>query len=127
MIDKKNVKWFIIGIAVLLIFFMKNTTVIPKEAVADIEGQQCGEDSDCPCLGKYNITQFDSGLSEEEATAWGIGVGSCEDNACNMTWCADLTDVGKFVEDKPWAWAKDNIVIVALIVGLLLIGLFMPK
>jgi len=127
MIDKKNIKWVILVIAALLIFFMKGTTVIPKEAVADIEGQQCAEDADCPCLGKYNITQFGSSLSEEEATAWGIGVGDCKNNACDMTWCADLTPVGEYIEEKPWAWVKDNMIIAALIAGLVIVGLLMPK
>jgi len=127
MIDKKNVKWVILLIAAVLLFSMKGTTVIPKEAVADIEGQQCEADADCPCLGKYNVTQFDSDLTEEQATAWGLGVGDCKNNACDMTWCADLTPVADYIEEKPWAWVKDNIVITLAIVGLVAVGLFMPK
>ena len=127
MIDKKNVKWVILIIAAILFFSMKGTTVIPKEAVADIEGQFCEANEDCPCLGKYNVTQFGSSLTEEQATAWGLGVGSCETNACDMTWCADLTPVGEYIEEKPWAWVQDNIVIAMAIVGLILVGLLMPK
>ena len=127
MIDKKNIRWVILILAAILLFSMKSTSTIPKDAVADIEGQYCEADEDCPCLGRYNETQYGSDLTEEEATAWGIGVGSCENNACDMTWCADLEPVGDYIRDNPWAWVKDNIVIAIAIVGLVLLGLFMPK
>ena len=129
MIDKKNIKWVILAIAVVLIFYMKGAAVIPKDAVADIEGETCVLDADCPCLGKYNVTQYGSSLTDDQATAWGLGVGNCKNGACDMGYCADLTPAGEWFKEKPMAWAQTdyNIIYVFAVAGLIIVGLVMPK
>ena len=116
-----NIRWIFLGIAVLLFISMQGT--LPKEAVADIEGKPCSEDVDCPCLGEYNYTTI------ENATAWGIGVGKCDEtnNTCDMTYCVDLQPVGAWTRDRPFAWVKDNILVTFLIIGSLVMYAVWPK
>jgi len=127
MIDNKNARWFLLAALVLIIFGL-NQGYLPKDAVADLEGATCVKDVDCPCWGKYNTTQFSSsGLTEEQATAWGVGLGSCKDSVCDMNLCVDVEPVNEWLQDRPLGWVKDNVVLMA---GLLLGGivlLFWPK
>lgn len=109
----------LVAIGVLVILSMQQT--IPKEAVADIEGQSCTVDEDCPCWGTYNAS---TSLSGDAATAYGIGVGRCTNNACDMNLCLDVQPVGEWLNDNPWNWLKTNplatVVIVVIIVGLIM-------
>lgn len=140
MIDKKNMRWVLFGVLVLIVFGMQNT--LPKEAVADVDGFTCTEDSDCPCWGE---------LEDQEIDAWGVGVAHCTDCSnpknqnltgcittnfggpytsglhCDTTWCADIEPVGIFLRDNPWAWLKDNPLIMAAIVGLIILVVTWPK
>jgi len=129
-----NFKWILLVIAALLLFGMKGT--LPKEAVADISGNECVKNSDCPCFGKYNM----SGVQEE---AYGIGISNCIDCnlnkninktackrathrwACDTTYCYDIQGVGEWTRDHPWEWMKqkENVMVVMAII-LLIIGYF---
>ncbi len=119
----KNLKWILIGALVLIVFSMKGT--VPAESVAAIEGQQCINNSDCPCWGTYNFT---TSLTKDDATAYGIGIASCESGACDMTYCFDIGPVGEWTRDHPWIWMKENILFTALVAGLSIWVLFFwPK
>ena len=126
MINKKYIPYILVGIVVLIVLGMRQT--IPKEAVADIEGQPCNENADCPCLGVYNVTEMGGTITEEEAVTWGIGVGRCKSGVCSMTTCFDLVPILDWAEDKPLGWITDpaNTMIVIAIVALLLLVLFGP-
>lgn len=109
----KNIRWVLLGALVLIVFTMKGTA--PAESVAAIEGQPCSEDDDCPCWGKYNYTTT---LTEDEATAYGIGTAKCEAGVCDMTYCFDVQEVGAWMRDHPWGWMKGNILFTVLLVAL---------
>jgi len=91
-----------------------------KEAVADVEGQSCQTDIDCPCWGTINNTDI---------TAWGVGISSCDENTltCDTTFCVDVEPVGTWVKDNPLQWAKNNILIVFGMLGLVLLIIVWPK
>lgn len=105
-------RWVLLLIAILLIM----NPPLPKEAVADVEGQACTEAADCPCFGTYG-----------DGTNYGIGVGSCTSGACDMTYCVDLQPMGEYV----WSHIKDfttnNLGWTLAIIGLLLMVIFWPK
>lgn len=135
-----NMRWILlIGVA-LIIFSMRGT--VPKEAVADVNGQLCGEDTDCPCWGEYNF------LGNE--TAYGLGVASCincsdSDNYnatgclegtggpytdgmhCDTTWCFDVEPVADWAKDNPWAWMNDNPMMVIGVAALIIVFIAWPK
>lgn len=126
----ENMRWIILGIAVLMIFSMYTNASVPKEAVADIEGKACAAASDCPCIGVYNTTKYPtSGLTETQAHTYGIGVGSCREtaNTCDMTYCMDMQPVGTWLTEHPWTWLKTNPMYAVAILGLLLLVVFWPK
>lgn len=119
----KNVRWILLAGLVLIIFLMRGK--VPVESVADIEGQLCSVDKDCPCWGKYNYT---TALTEEEATAYGIGVADCKAGVCDITYCFDIQEVGVWARDKPWVYLKENVLFTILILGLLVwVVFFWPK
>lgn len=116
--NNNNIRWILLAIAVLLIFSMQN--ISPKEAVADIDGQPCDTDSDCPCWGTYMVTG-------ENISANGIGIASCEDGLCDMTYCVNVVPVGEWVRDNPFNWIKGNPLGFIVFIALLLTVMFWPK
>lgn len=136
MIDKKNIKWLVAGILILVVFGTQNT--LPKEAVADVNGVACNADEDCPCWGKIETQSID---------AFGIGVSQCIDCSqagnqnltgcniggytstlrCDTTYCFDIQPLGEYVRDKPWAWLKNNPLMTAAIIGLGVLLIMWPK
>ncbi len=126
---KIDARLIILAVIAVIVFSMQNT--LPKQSVAAIEGKPCAVDADCPCMGTYNMTQFPGGTitPASNATAWGIGVASCEASKCDMTYCVDVEPVGTWLKENPWAWIKDpaNLPMVLLIIGLLVMLLIWPK
>lgn len=117
MIDRKNMKWLLVGVIVLV--FLGGQDTLPKEAVADVNGQACTLDEDCPCWGT---------IEESGVEAFGIGVSTCTESfVCDTTYCFDVQPVGEWARDHPWQWLKDNPLITAAIVGLLVMLAFWPK
>ena len=120
MFDKNNMKWILLGAIILIIFGMQGT--LPKEAVADVQGQPCAEDTDCPCWGEYTYTDG------TPTTAYGIGIGTCTDaGICDVTWCYDVESISNYLRDHPWEWLKGNPSILIGILGLILLMVFWPK
>jgi len=119
-----NKRWFLVGIVALILFGLSGSNTLPKEAVEDIEGQSCSIDSDCPCLGKYNYTDS---LTDEQATAWGLGIADCKANVCDTTFCFDIEPVGDWIKEEPVQWAKSNILLIIGILALLIMATVWPK
>lgn len=120
-----NKRWFILGIIALILYsILTSSTILPKEAVADIEGQACSIDSDCPCLGQYNYTNT---LTDEQATAWGIGTAQCKEGVCDTTFCVDIEPVGTWIKENPFQLIKDNILFSMGILALLIMVVVWPK
>lgn len=126
MADKQTLKWVLIVGLLLVVFSMKGN--VPAQSVAAIEGQPCINSSDCPCWGKYNVTQFGTPTGwtdvEQNATAYGVGLASCRDtgpkiNTCDMTYCLDVKPVGEWMRDKPWEYLRTHSLFAVLIIGLL--------
>jgi hypothetical protein len=114
---------FIIAIVALLLFMVFNYNDINslKQAVADIQGKACALDNDCPCIGTYNYTTISN------PNAFGIGVGECVNNKCDMGYCIGLEPVGTWVKENPLAYLKTNPVMLVAILGVLLLLIFYPK
>ena len=122
----KNKNIFIIVMLILIVVTFINPST-QKQAVADIEGQPCIEDEDCPCWGKYNVTQFSSTLPEDNATAYGMGLASCVDGFCDVTYCVDVKPVGEWVRDNPWKYLRTNPVMLIFIILLIVGAAMWPK
>lgn len=125
MINLKDTRWLLAIAVVVLFFSMQN--MVPKESVAAIHGATCNEDADCPCWGEYNSTMFPGQVPAGEETAYGIGVASCENGACDMTWCYDIEPWEEYIVDKPWNWLKENPTAALAFVILLGFIIFWPK
>jgi len=115
-----NLRWILLGVVVIMFFSMQ--TAIPKQTVAEVEGEDCtteNVDTDCPCWGEM----------EGVTDAFGIGQGRCIEGECEMTFCFDLQRVGDWLEEKPLNWVTDpaNTMMVIAIVALLLMVIFWPK
>ena len=120
----KQMQWIVIA-GILLIGYSMMHESLPKESVAAVNGKPCAVDGDCPCWGLYNATRLGAtGMTKENMTAYGLGVASCKNLKCDMTWCYDIQPAGAWLQAHPWQWMKDNTMmvfgIVALLVGLLL-------
>jgi hypothetical protein len=102
-------------IAVLLLVIINQINLMPKEALADVEGRVCELDSDCPCFGEDNQT----GESYQ-----GIGIGQCIDNACDLTYCVNIEPVTKFTRDNIWGYLRTK---PFLIIGIILLLIFFAK
>lgn len=111
-----NMRWIIVIIIGLVILGMQNT--LPKEAVADVEGQSCSVDTDCPCWGQY---------MEGEIVAYGLGSSLCTEGTCDTTFCLDVQPVGEWVKDNPWQGLKNNPMILFVIIGLTILVIKWPK
>ena len=115
-----NMRWIILIAAIILIVNIQN--IVPKEAVADIDGKACTKDADCPCIGKYNYTTISN------PDAFGIGVGSCNTTKqCDMSLCLGLEPLGVWVKENPIEWMTSNPLYAIAIIGLLAMVLFWPK
>ena len=116
-IDKKNLRILLIISIALIIFGSQET--LSKRAVADIEGKACTENKDCPCWGKL----------ETGEEAFGIGVATCSEDTktCDTSFCVDVQPVGKWLKDNPFQWAKNNIILVFGIIGLIMVFVYWPK
>ncbi len=112
----KNMRWILLGVLILIIFGMQNT--IPKESVADVEGQVCSVDEDCPCFGQIEGTGI---------TAYGLGVATCTAGTCDTTYCFDVQPIGEYFRDNQWAWLKGNPVMTLAIIGLTIVLITWPK
>lgn len=125
MANQTNMRMLILVAIVLLFLGMQNT--VPKEYVScvgstdpdclGVEGRSCSTDADCPCWGTVPGT---------EVTAYGIGTAKCKDGFCDTTYCFDVQPIGEWIRDTPWAWMKDNPLIVMLFIGLILVYAFYP-
>ena len=117
-IKKENLKLLLIGAIVLIFLGAQNT--IPKRAVADVEGLACVEDKNCPCWGKVTGTDIE---------AFGIGTATCnkETLKCDTSFCVDVQPVAEWAKKNPWQWAKNNIMMVVGIIGLLAVLALWPK
>lgn len=119
-------KWILVALVVLIVFGMKDA--VKKESVAAISGQPCLNDSDCPCWGTYNVTAHGGTIPQANATAYGLGIASCENNKCDMTYCMNIQPVGAWLRDNPWSYLRDNPLITIGVLGLLVaIFAFLPK
>ena len=119
--------WILIGVLVVLLYFVWKQPTAPAvslQSVAAIDGAPCSADNDCPCFGKYNAS---TAVPTANATAYGIGVASCEAGKCDLTWCYDIEDMGTWLEENPWAWAKSNPLIIMGILAMILLLIFYPK
>ena len=105
-----------IVLLVLLIIGLQGQ--LPKKAVADVEGQACTTNKDCPCWGEL--------VSGEEA--FGIGTATCDEGTktCDTSFCIDVQPVGQYLKDEPLQVIKDNIVLTIAIVGLILLTIAWP-
>jgi len=121
--DSKTLRILLGVVLVIIVMGMQNT--VKKDSVAAIEGAACVEDEDCPCWGTYNESTNIS--PAENATAYGLGVASCKNSMCDMTYCVDIQPVGTWLKDNPWQWMKDNVVMAFGALALLLLVLFWPK
>ena len=117
MVTKKNLTIILIVLIVSIIIGIQEPA--QKQAVADIEGQACSVDSDCPCWG-----ELESGVE-----AFGIGTASCNENTltCDTTFCVDAQPVAEFVRDNPWQWLRTNPLILFALIGLIVLILYWPK
>ena len=116
-IKKENLKILLIGTIILIVLGAQDT--LPKRAVADVEGQACLADKDCPCWGKLvNGTE-----------SFGIGSATCDKKTlkCDTTYCIDVQPVGQYLKENPLEWVKDNIIIVFGLIGLLIMLAAWPK
>lgn len=111
----KNMRWILLGVLVILFFGMQNT--VPKEAVADVEGQACNVDEDCPCWGELS----------DGTEAFGIGTATCDEGVCNIDYCFDVEPIGDWLKDNPLQWLRDNTLVAAAMLVLLLVVIFWPK
>lgn len=110
--NNKNIRWIFIAIVVVIFIAMQNT--LPKEALAE-DGDTCADDDDCTCQWASNQSSY------------GLGKGSCEEGKCDMTYCINVQPVGTWLSEHPWAWLKENILLTALIIGLILMAIFWPS
>lgn len=118
-----NMRWLLVGALALIVFGIFGNGAGEKNAIADIQGKSCAEDTDCPCIGfpaKYNY-------SSPGAEGYGLGVGTCSSGTCDMTWCYDVAGWGDWVRDNPWQWLKDHTAVTLGIVALGLLLIFWPK
>jgi len=119
-----NMRLIMLGALVLLIFSLQGT--VKKESIESIEGEACNVDDDCPCFGRYNATEAGGTLTGDEARAWGIGVGRCEDSACDMSYCFDVEPWVDWAREKPLDWLTDKenamTVLAIIVIGIGLIA-----
>lgn len=109
--NKNNAKILLIGLVILIIISIQEPA--QKEAVADVEGQSCSVDTDCPCFGKIEGTSIE---------AYGIGASTCTDKkVCDTTYCIDVQPVGEWARDHPWQWIKNNPLIILAAIGLIIL------
>lgn len=115
---KENIRLLLIAAVVLIVIGSQNT--LSKRAVADVEGQACVEDKDCPCFGEIKGTDIKS---------FGIGTASCREDTktCDTSLCIDIQPVASYLKDNPFQWIKDNIVLTLGIMALLISVAFWPK
>ena len=136
MAKDNNIRWLIAAALILIIINMQSA--IPKEAVADIDGQPCVVAADCPCWGE---------LEDESEEAFGIGVASCNtcdqeqidenrsfcqgavvgQQVCDMTFCFDVEPIGDWTRDHPWQWLKDNPMMTVGILAMTILLVTWPK
>ena len=119
-LNRNTFLWIAVAFIALMYFSQMNT--IPKEAVADVEGKYCVENKDCTCLGKF----------EEQGTtyttqAWGIGVGQCVNNACDMGYCIDVEPIGDWMKDNPLHWLKSNPIWLLAGLAIIVVYFVLPK
>lgn len=132
---KLDMRWILLGVLALILFGMQDT--VPKEAVADVYGEPCAVDDDCPCWGKYNVTGQDIsayGLGTSKCVDCGLTYNSDEDvcngttqKVCDTRWCFDVEPVADWTRDHPWQWLKSNPMIMVGIIGITLLIVFWPK
>ena len=103
--------FWVIGIAVVLSYtgignklFLSNT-----QSVADVEGKACTNSTMSTACGNC----FDEK---------GIGVMKCTEGKCDATWCVSYEPVETWLIANPWQWIKDNILIVAAIIAVIIFG-----
>ncbi len=118
MVEKKHIKWVLFIIAGILIFSSIN--ILPKESVADVDGKACVLDVDCPCWGQLNETS-------PPIESYGLGVSQCVSGVCDTTYCVDVEPVAVWLKENPWAYLKENPLLLGAIVVLILVGLIYPK
>ena len=129
---KLDSKWILVILVGVLLFSFSGS-VLPKESVAAVDGQPCKVDKDCPCMGKYNLTQFPGAtISDINATTYGIGIADCKIETgtigkCDMTYCVDIQPVGAWLKNNPWDWVKKNSLAAFAILGIVLVIIFWPK
>lgn len=116
--------WLLLLLGVLLVLNMGNSTPAIKQAVANVTGKPCSIDSDCPCFGKYNYTSSGSTYITE---AYGLGVATCNTGKCDTTYCVDVQPIGQWARDNPWAFVRDNPIVLGLILAAIAIVALWPK
>lgn len=116
MINKNTAKKLLIVLIILLIFAIQEPSL--KQAVADVEGQACTVDIDCPCWGQY---------MEGEIVAYGLGSSLCTEGTCDTTFCLDIQPIGQWFVDHPWQGLKNNPMILIIIIALTTLVIKWPK
>jgi len=114
--ELKNMKW----ILVIILAFMLFNPPVPKESVAQVENQSCSTSADCTCFGNYAATSGN-------VTNYGVGVGNCVNNKCDMTYCVDLQPIGSYIMSHTSSFIKNNVGWTVGILGMLLLILFWPR
>jgi hypothetical protein len=114
----KNEKNRVILLWVIIIVLFMFANKAPTFSVADIEGNDCTADDECPCWGEY---------TEGGERAYGIGVGKCVNSTCDMSYCIDVEPVKEWARENPFAYFKENPGFFIVVIGLLLIVIAWPK
>jgi len=109
-LTKRNAQILLI-LSIILVFLGFQEPQL-KQAVADVEGRTCVTNKECPCFGEIEGTGIKS---------FGIGTSTCREDVktCDTSFCIDVAPVGTYLRNNPLQWAKNNIMMVVGIIGLL--------
>ena len=117
-LTKRNAQILLI-LSIILVFLGFQEPQL-KQAVADVEGRTCVTNKECPCFGEIEGTGIKS---------FGIGTSTCREDVktCDTSFCIDVAPVGTYLRNNPLQWAKNNIMMVVGIIGLLAVLALWPR
>ena len=127
--QKQFLIWAVVGILVLSFtglgnkIFEKQTTQSLMALTPSVEpGAPCTENKDCgDCYESGGIGYYFCQGADKDADGNAI-TGS---GACNLEFCLDRAPITTWIKDEPWAWVKNNPLIIFALLGILIAGLVM--